>query len=137
MCQSVLDGATSLDNIKDRGILLGIDILVNTDNMELRNTIRNLGNQLKNSEEFNLTHKKKQFKVDFEAKDKQFHSDMENYMNLDVYHELRELLTKNTPKAELFASEANATLDFGDLTHVFSEGKIARGIVECAVSNLY
>ncbi|MHA1526023.1 MAG: ATP-grasp domain-containing protein [Promethearchaeota archaeon] len=137
MCQSVLDGATLLDNVKDRGILLGIDILVNTDNMELKNTIRGLASQLKNSEEYNLTHKKKQFKVDFEAKDKKFHSDMAEYMDLDVYHELGELLTKNTPKAELFASEANATLDFGDLTHVFSEGKIARGIVECAVSNLY
>ena len=75
--------------------------------------------------------------MDFEAKDKQFHSDMDKYMNLDVYHELGELLIKGTSKAELFASEANATIDFGDLTHVFSEGKIARGIVECAVSNLY
>ncbi len=137
MCQSVLDGANLLDNVKDRGILLGIDILVNSDNMELKNTIRGLATQLKNSEEFNLTHKKKQFKVDFEAKDKKFHSDMAKYMNLDIYHELRELLTKGTSKAELFASEANATLDFGDLTHVFSEGKIARGIVECAVSNLH
>jgi len=137
MCQSVLDGANLLDNVKDRGILLGIDILVNTDNMELKNTIRRLAIQLKNTEEFNLTHKKKQFKADFEAKDKKFHSDMAKYMNLDVYHELRELLTKSTSKAELFASEANATIDFGDLTHVFSEGRIARGIVECAVSNLF
>ena len=136
MCQSVLDGANLLDGVKDRGILLGIDILVNSDNMELKNTIRDLAIQLKNSEEFNLTHKKKQFKVDFEAKDKKFHSDMAKYMNLDVYHELKELLTKSSSKAELFASEANATIDFGDLTHVFSEGKIARGIVECAVSNL-
>ncbi len=136
MCQSVLDGATKLDGVKDRGILLGIDILVHTDNMELKYTIRGLGNQLKNSEEFKLTHKKKQFKSDFEAQDKKFHSDMANYMNLDVYHELRTLLTKSASKAELFASEANATIDFGDLTHVFSEGKVARGIVECAVSNL-
>jgi len=136
MCQSVLDGANLLDNVKDRGLLLGIDILVNSDNMELKNTIRGLAIQLKNSEEFKLTHKKKQFKMDFEAKDKQFHSDMDKYMNLDVYHELRELLIKGTSKAELFASEANATIDFGDLTHVFSEGKVARGIVECAVSNL-
>jgi glutathione synthase/RimK-type ligase-like ATP-grasp enzyme len=136
MCQSVLDGATKLDGIKDRGILLGIDIIVNSDDINLRNTVRDLGNQLKNSEEFKLTHKKKQFKVDFEAKDKKFHSDMEKYMNLDVYHELGKLLTKSTSKANLFASEANATIDFGDLTHVFSEGKIARGIVECAVSNI-
>ena len=137
MCQSVLDGANLLDNVKDRGLLLGIDIIVNSDNRELKNTIRGLAIQLKNSEEFNLTHKKKQFKVDFEAKDKKFHSDMAKYMNLDVYHELRKLLTKSTTKAELFAGEANATIDFGDLTHVFSEGKIARGIVECAVSNLF
>ena len=61
---------------------------------------------------------------------------MAKYMNLDVYHELKKLLTKSTSKAELFASEANATIDFGDLTHVFSEDKVARGIVECAVSNL-
>ena len=136
MCQSVLDGANLLDNVKDRGILLGIDILVNSDNMELKNTIRGLAIQLKNSEEFKLTHKKNQFKTDFEAQDKKFHSDMDKYMNLDVYHELRELLIEGTSKAELFASEANATIDFGDLTHVFSEDKVARGIVECAVSNL-
>ena len=136
MCQSVLDGAKKLDNVKDRGILLGIDIIVNSDDIDLRNTIRDLGIQLKNSEEFKLTHKKKQFKVDFEVKDKKFHSDMEKYMNLDVYHELRKLLTDGASKAKLFASEANATIDFGDLTHVFSEGKVARGIVECAVSNI-
>jgi len=136
MCQSVLDGANKLDGVKDRGILLGIDILVNSDDMELKKTVRDLGIQLKNSEEFKVTHMKKQFKVDFEAKDKQFHSDMARYMNLDIYHELRELLTGATSKAELFASEANATIDFGDLTHVFSEGIVARGIVECAVSNL-
>ena len=137
MCQSVLDGAYLLDGVKDRGILLGIDILVNSDNMELKNTIRGLAIQLKNSEEFKLTHKKNQFKVDFKAQDKKFHSDMAKYMNLDVYHELRKLLTKSTSKAELFASEANATIDFGDLTHVFSEGIVARGIVKCAVSNLF
>ncbi len=136
MCQSVLDGAKLLDNVKDRGLLLGIDIMVNTDDIGLRTAIRDHATQLKNSEEFRLTHKKKQFKVDFEAVDKKFHSDMAKYMNLDVYNELKELLTKSTSKAELFASEANATIDFGDLTHVFSEGKIARGIVECAVSNL-
>ena len=136
MCQSVLDGATKLDGVKDRGILLGIDILVNSENDDLKKTIRNLAVQLKNSEEFKLTHKKKQFKVDFEAKDKKFHLDMDKYMNLDIYHELNNLLTEGTSKAELFASEANATIDFGDLTHVFSEGKVARGIVECAVSNL-
>ncbi|MFX1339972.1 MAG: RimK family alpha-L-glutamate ligase [Promethearchaeota archaeon] len=136
MCQSVLDGATKLDGIKERGILLGIDILVNSDDLELKKKIRALGNKLKNSEEFKLTHMKKQFKTDFETKDKKFHSDMAKYMNLDVYHELRELLIEGTSKAELFASEANATIDFGDLTHVFSEGKVARGIVECAVSNL-
>ena len=136
MCQSVLDGAKKLDNVKDRGILLGIDIIVNSDDIDLRNTVRDLGIQLKNSEEFKLTHKKKQFKVDFEAKDKKFHSDMARYMNLDVYHELRKLLTDGASKASLFASEANATIDFGDLTHVFSEGKVARGIVECAVSNI-
>ncbi len=137
MCQSVLDGATLLDNIKDRGILLGIDIIVNSDDMELKNKIRSYANQLKNSKEFKLTHMKKQFKVDFEAKDKKFHSDMDRYMNLDVYHELRSVLIEGTSKAELFASEANATIDFGDLTHVFSEGKVARGIVECAVSNIF
>ncbi len=137
MCESVLDGAKKLDGVKDRGILLGIDIIVNSDNMELKNTIRDLAIQLKNSEEFKLTHMKKQFKMDFEAKDKKFHSDMTKYMNLDVYHELRKLLIKSSSKASLFASEANATIDFGDLTHVFSEGKIARGIVECAVSNLF
>ena len=136
MCQSVLDGATKLDGVEDRGILLGIDILVNTKDMELKNTVRGLAAQLKNSEEFKLTHKKKQFRVDFEVKDKKFHSDMAKYMNLDVYHKLNRLLTESTSKAELFASEANATIDFGDLTHVFSEGKVARGIVECAVSNL-
>ena len=136
MCKSVLDGAKKLDGVKDRGILLGIDIIVNSVNTELKNNIRDLAIQLKNSEEFKLTHMKKQFKVNFEAKDKKFHSDMAKYMNLDVYHELRELLLKGTSKAELFASEANATIDFGDLTHVFSEGKVARGIVECAVSNL-
>jgi glutathione synthase/RimK-type ligase-like ATP-grasp enzyme len=136
MCQSVLDGANKLDGIKDRGILLGIDIIVNSSNMELKSLIRDHAIQLKNSEEFKLTHIKQQFKTDFEAKDKKFHSDMERYMNLDVYHEIKDLLIKGTSKAELFASEANATLDFGDLTHVFSEGKIARGIVECAVSNL-
>ncbi|MFW9898654.1 MAG: RimK family alpha-L-glutamate ligase, partial [Candidatus Thorarchaeota archaeon] len=92
MCQSVLDGANKLDGIKDRGILLGIDIIVNSDDIDLRNTVRDLGIQLKNSEEFKLTHMKKQFKVDFEAKDKKFHSDMDKYMNLDVYHELRKLL---------------------------------------------
>ena len=79
---------------------------------------------------------KKQFKVDFEAKDKKFHEDMDRYMNLDVYKEVQQLLIEGTNKAELFASEANATIDFGDLTHVFSEGKVARGIVECAVSNI-
>ena len=63
MCQSVLDGATLLDKIEDRGILLGIDIIVNSDNEELKKTIRTLGNQIKNSEEFKVTHKKKQFKV--------------------------------------------------------------------------
>jgi glutathione synthase/RimK-type ligase-like ATP-grasp enzyme len=136
MCQSVLDGANKLDGIKDRGILLGIDIIVNTDDIDLRNTVKDLGIQLKNSEEFKLTHMKKQFKVDFEAKDKKFHSDMDKYMNLDVYHELRKLLTDGASKANLFASEANATIDFGDLTHVFSEGKVACGIVECAVSNI-
>ena len=136
MCQSVLDGAYSLDGVKDRGILLGIDILVNTDDIDLRENIRGLGNQLKNSEEFKLTHMKKQFKTDFETKDKKFHSDMAKYMNLEIYHELRELLINGTSKAELFASEANATIDFGDLTHVFSESKVARGIIECAVSNL-
>ncbi len=136
MVQSVLDGAYKLDGVKDRGILLGIDIIVNSDNIDLRNTVRNLGIQLKSSEEFKLTHKKKQFKVDFEAKDKKFHSDMAKYMNLDVYHELRKLLTDGASKASLYASEANATIDFGDLTHVFSEGKVARGIVECAVSNI-
>ncbi|MFX0186458.1 MAG: RimK family alpha-L-glutamate ligase [Candidatus Hodarchaeota archaeon] len=136
MCQSVLDGANKLDRIKDRGILLGIDIIVNSDDIDLRNTVRDLGIQLKNSEEFKLTHMKKQFKVDFEAKDKKFHSDMDKYMNLDVYHELRKLLTDGASKANLFASEANATIDFGDLTHMFSEGKVARGIVECAVSNI-
>lgn len=136
MCQSVLDGATKLDGIKDRGILLGVDIIVNSNNIDLRNNIRDLAIQLKNSEEFKLTHKKKQFKADFEATDKKFHSDMDKYMNLDVYHELKKLLISSTSKAELFASEANATIDFGDLTHVFSEGKVARGIVECAVSNL-
>jgi hypothetical protein len=136
MCQSVLDGANKLDGIKDRGILLGIDIIVNTDDIDLRNTVRDLGIQLKNSEEFKLTHMKKQFKVDFEAKDKKFHSDLDKYMNLDVYHKLRKLLTDGASKANLFASEANATIDFGDLTHVFSEGKVARGIVECAVSNI-
>ena len=57
-------------------------------------------------------------------------------MNLEVYKELKKLLIEGTSKAELFASEANATIDFGDLTHVFSEGKVAQGIVECAVSNL-
>jgi len=136
MCQSVLEGANKLDEVKNRGILLGIDILVNSDDIDLRNTVRDLGTKLKSSEEFKLTHMKKQFKINFEAKDKKFHSDMAKYMNLDVYHELRELLIKGTSKAELFASEANATIDFGDLTHVFSEGKVARGIVECAVSNL-
>lgn len=136
MCQSVLDGATKLDNIKDRGILLGVDIIVNSDDEDLKKTVRSLGNQLKSSEEFKITHMKKQFKVNFEAKDKKFHEDMDKYMNLEPYHELQELLTKGTIKAELFASEANATIDFGDLTHVFSEGKVARGIVECAVSNL-
>ena len=136
MCQSVLDGANKLDGIKDRGILLGIDIIVNSDDIDLRNIVRDLGIQLKNSEEFKLTHKKKQFKIDFEAKDEKFHSDMAKYMNLDIYHELRKLLTDGASKAELFASEANATIDFGDLTHVFSEGKVARGIVECAVSNI-
>ena len=136
MCQSVLDGAKKLDGIEDRGILLGIDIIVNSDDIALRNNVRELGNQLKNSEEFKLTHMKKQFKVDFEVKDKKFHSDMDKYMNLDVYYELRKLLTDGASKANLFASEANATIDFGDLTHVFSEGKVARGIVECAVSNL-
>ena len=136
MCQSVLDGATKLDGIKDRGILLGIDILVNSNDLELKKKIRALGNKLKNSEEFKLTHMKKQFKTNFDAKDKKFHSDMAKYMNLDVYHEIKELLLKGTSKAELFASEANATIDFGDLTHVFSDGKVARGIVECAVSNL-
>ncbi|MFX1238375.1 MAG: hypothetical protein ACFFAS_01330 [Promethearchaeota archaeon] len=137
MCQSVLDGANRLDNVKDRGILLGIDILVNSSETDLINTVRELAIQLKNSEEFKLTHKKKQFKEGFEAKDKKFHSDMAKYMNLDVYHELNNLLTKSITNAELFASEANATIDFGDLTHVFSEGKVARGIVECAVSNLF
>ena len=136
MCQSVLDGATKLDTVKDRGILLGIDIIVNSNDIDLRNTIREMATQLKNSKEFKLTHKKKQFKVDFEAKDKQFHLDMEKYMNLDVYHELKKLLLKGTSKAELFASEANSKIDFGDLTHVFSENKVALGIVECAVSNL-
>lgn len=136
MCQSVLDGATKLDGIQDRGILLGVDILVNSDDVELKNKIRTLGNKLKSSEEFKVTHKKKQFKIDFEAVDKRFHSDMNRYMNLAVYHEIKELLVEGTIKADLFASEANATIDFGDLTHVFSEGKVARGIVECAVSNL-
>ncbi|MFX1394218.1 MAG: RimK family alpha-L-glutamate ligase [Promethearchaeota archaeon] len=136
MCQSVLDGANKLDGIKDRGILLGIDIIVNSDDIDLRNTVREFGIKLKNSEEFKLTHMKKKFKLDFEAKDKKFHSDMAKYMNLDIYHELNKLLIKGTSKAELFASEANATIDFGDLTHVFSEGRVARGIVECAVSNL-
>ena len=136
MCQAVLDGATILDNIKDRGILLGVDIIVNSDDLELKKRIRSLGVKLKNSEEFKLTHMKKQFKVDFKAKDKKFHSDMDNYMNLDIYHEVKTLLVEGTNKAELYASEANATIDFGDLTHVFSEGKVARGIVECAVSNL-
>jgi len=136
MCQSVLDGATSLDGAKDRGILLGVDIMVNSDDMELKDTIRGLGNQLKSTEDFKITHMKKQFKTDFEAKDKKFQLDMAKYMNLDIYHELKELLIKGTSKAELFASEANATIDFGDLTHVFSEGKVAQGIVECAVSNL-
>lgn len=136
MCQSVLDGATLLDGVKDRGLLLGVDIMVNTDDNDLKNTIRDRAIQLKKSEEFRITHMKKQFKVDFEAKDKKFHSDMERYMNLDIYHEVKELLIKGTNKAELFASEANATIDFGDLTHVFSEGKVAQGIVECAVSNL-
>ena len=136
MCQSVLDGATLLDGVKDRGLLLGVDIMVNTDDNDLKNTIRDHAIQLKKSEEFKITHMKKQFKVDFEAKDKKFHSDMERYMNLDIYHEVKELLIKGTSKAEFFASEANATIDFGDLTHVFSEGKVAQGIVECAVSNL-
>ncbi|MFX0071370.1 MAG: RimK family alpha-L-glutamate ligase [Candidatus Hermodarchaeota archaeon] len=136
MCQSVLDGATKLDGVGDRGILLGIDILVNSNDVELKKRVRELGNQLKSSEEFNLTHKKQQFKKDFKATDKKFHADMDKYMNLDIYHEIKELLIEGTSKAELFASEANATIDFGDLTHVFSEGKVARGIVECAVSNL-
>jgi len=136
MCQSVLEGAFLLDNVKDRGILLGVDILVNSDDMELKNIVRGLGTQLKDSEEFAITHKKKQFKVNFKAQDEKFHKDMAKYMDLDIYHELRELLTQSTSKAELFASEANATIDFGDLTHVFSEGKVARGIVECAISNL-
>jgi hypothetical protein len=136
MCQSVLDGANKLDGIKDRGILLGIDILVNSDDLELKKDIRALGNKLKNSDEFKLTHIKQQFKTNFEAKDKKFHSDMDKYMNLDIYHQIKELLIKGTSKAELYASEANATIDFGDLTHVFSESKVARGIVECAVSNL-
>jgi glutathione synthase/RimK-type ligase-like ATP-grasp enzyme len=136
MCQSVLDGATALDNIKDRGILLGVDIIVHSDDEELKKNIRKLGNQLKSSEEFKITHMKKQFKVDFEAKDKKFQEDMDRYMNLDVYNEIQKLLIEGTSKAELFASEANATIDFGDLTHVFSEGKVAKGIVECAVSNI-
>ncbi|MHA1148827.1 MAG: ATP-grasp domain-containing protein [Promethearchaeota archaeon] len=136
MCQSVLDGATKLDGIKDRGILLGIDILIHSKDIELKKKIRELGNQLKTSEEFKITHKKKQFKQNFEATDKKFHSDMDRYMNLEVYHEIKRLLLEGLSKAELFASESNATIDFGDLTHVFSEGKVARGIVECAVSNL-
>ncbi|MFX1274482.1 MAG: RimK family alpha-L-glutamate ligase [Promethearchaeota archaeon] len=136
MCKAVLDGASKLDGVSDRGILLGIDILVNSDDLDLRNSVRDFAKKLKNSEEFKVTHKKKQFKADFEAIDKKFHLDMKKYMNLDVYHEVKELLIKGTSKSELFASEANATIDFGDLTHVFSEGKVARGIVECAVSNL-
>ena len=136
MCQSVLDGATNLDGIKERGILLGVDILVHSKDQELKKKIRELGNKLKASEEFKVTHKKKQFKQNFEATDKKFHADMDRYMNLEVYKEIKNLLLEGLGEAELFASEANATIDFGDLTHVFSEGNVARGIVECAVSNL-
>ncbi len=138
MCQSVLDGATLMDGIKERGVLLGIDIIVNLKDEEddLKNSIRKLAVQLRDSNDFKITHMKKQFKENFEAKDKKFHADMDKYMNLEVYKELKKLLIEGVGKAELLASEANATIDFGDLTHVFSEGKVAKGIVDCAVSNL-